>query len=178
MNPQSNFLDEKSVLSIQDLVAWKKDELLYRVDSIPKTAILCSGFNRNKFKTKLRNKILKGIKGLHSISKNNKFLISSNFGNGAPELIGICEELRCLGVENFIFIGLAGIISDKIEEGECVRIEKAFSGVGLTSYYSKKDAFDAVDKLNSRPRKFLGFKTPYEATRIDVRKILSCAFIT
>lgn len=46
----------------------------------------------------------------------------------------------------------------------------------------KKDVFDAVDKLNSRPRKCLGFKTPYEAfldaTGIDVRKIMSCALMT
>lgn len=41
---------------------------------------------------------------------------------------------------------------------------------------------DAVDKLNSRPRKCLGFKTPYETfeslTGIDVRKLMSHALMT
>ena len=41
---------------------------------------------------------------------------------------------------------------------------------------------DAVHRLNSRPRKCLGFKTPYEAfmetTGIDVRKLLGYALIT
>lgn len=40
----------------------------------------------------------------------------------------------------------------------------------------------AVDKLNNRPRKCLGFKTPYEAfeqlTGVDVRKIMGYALIT
>ena len=40
----------------------------------------------------------------------------------------------------------------------------------------------AVDKLSSRPRKCLKFKTPYEVfeklTGVDVRKIMGYAFIT
>mgnify|MGYP000010564822 FL=1 len=40
----------------------------------------------------------------------------------------------------------------------------------------------AVDKLNSRPRKCLNFKTPYEVfeelTGLDVRKIMGYALIT
>ena len=141
MEPQSKFLNEKSVLSIEDIVAWKKDEKLYGVNQIPETAIVCTGYNRNKHLTRLKHKVIKIGNGFHSISKNNNYLISSNFGNGAPELIGICEELRCLGVKNFIFIGVAGIISDKINEGECVMITQAFSGVGVTSYYSQKKEF-------------------------------------
>ncbi|MBC8550104.1 MAG: IS30 family transposase [Candidatus Brocadiales bacterium] len=39
-----------------------------------------------------------------------------------------------------------------------------------------EEVFKAVDKLNSRPRKCLGFKTPYEAfkeaTGRDVKKLL------
>lgn len=42
--------------------------------------------------------------------------------------------------------------------------------------------FDAVDSLNSRPRKCLGFKTPYqvfeELTGIDMRKLTGYALIT
>lgn len=42
--------------------------------------------------------------------------------------------------------------------------------------------FDAVDSLNSRPRKCLGFKTPYQAfeelTGLDMRKLMGYALIT
>ena len=61
----------------------------------------------------------------------------------------------------------------------------------LRQYFPKKmeltdvtivQVFKAVDKLNSRPRKCLGYKTPYEVfkklTGIDVRKLLGYAFIT
>ena len=40
---------------------------------------------------------------------------------------------------------------------------------------SVSDVFEAVDKLNSRPRKYLGYKTPYEIfeslTGINIKKI-------
>ena len=42
--------------------------------------------------------------------------------------------------------------------------------------------FEAVDKLNSRPRKCLGFKTPYEVfeslTGVDIRKLKNYALMT
>ena len=47
---------------------------------------------------------------------------------------------------------------------------------------SEKDVIIAVDKLNSRPRKCLGYKTPYEAfkelTGVDARKVMGYAFMT
>ncbi len=47
---------------------------------------------------------------------------------------------------------------------------------------SQQDVLNAVDKLNSRPRKCLGYKTPYEAfkelTGIDARKLMGCALMT
>ncbi len=47
---------------------------------------------------------------------------------------------------------------------------------------SEQEVIKAVDKLNSRPRKCLDYKTPYEAfkesTGIDVRKVMGYALIT
>ncbi len=47
---------------------------------------------------------------------------------------------------------------------------------------SEQEVIIAVDKLNSRPRKCLGYKTPYEAfkesTGIDVRKVMGYALMT
>ena len=45
-----------------------------------------------------------------------------------------------------------------------------------------KQVFEAVDKLNSRPRKCLGFKTPYEVFEelkgVNVRNLMGYALIT
>jgi len=45
-----------------------------------------------------------------------------------------------------------------------------------------KQVFEAVDKLNSRPRKCLGFKTPYEVfeelTGVNIRNIMGYELIT
>ena len=47
---------------------------------------------------------------------------------------------------------------------------------------SEHEVIIAVDKLNSRPRKCLGYKTPYEAfkesTGIDARKVMGYALMT
>lgn len=47
---------------------------------------------------------------------------------------------------------------------------------------SLQQVYDAVHKLNNRPRKCLGFKTPYEAfeasTDIDMKKLVGYALIT
>jgi len=47
---------------------------------------------------------------------------------------------------------------------------------------STKQVMTAIDKLNSRPRKCLGFKAPYEAfqkaTRVDVKKLMGYALMT
>ena len=47
---------------------------------------------------------------------------------------------------------------------------------------SIEDVFKAVHKLNSRPRKCLGYKTPYEVfeqyTGVDVRRVFGCALMS
>ena len=47
---------------------------------------------------------------------------------------------------------------------------------------NKSEVLTAVHKLNNRPKKCLGFKTPYEEfkkrTRIDVKKLIDYAFMT
>ncbi len=61
----------------------------------------------------------------------------------------------------------------------------------LRQFFPKKMKLDtvtaqqvlaAVDNLNSRPRKCLKYKTPYEAfhalTGLDVKKLIGCALIT
>jgi len=55
---------------------------------------------------------------------------------------------------------------------------KAMELVDVTT----KDVFKAIHKLNSRPKKCLGYKTPYEAfeelTGIDIKNLLGYALMT
>ena len=47
---------------------------------------------------------------------------------------------------------------------------------------TEKEVIKAVDKLNSRPRKCLGYRTPDEVfkelTGVDAREVMGYAFIT
>ena len=47
---------------------------------------------------------------------------------------------------------------------------------------SEQEVIIAIDKLNSRPRKCLGYQTPYEAfkklTGVDARRIMGYALMT
>lgn len=137
----SKFWKEKSILSIEKLVDWKKKMKPYNFTSLPETVIIDGSGNKESYWARINSKKLKGIKGNHIVSKNGKYLMSSNIGNGAPELILVCEELRCLGVKNFIFIGLGGIIAPKIKEGSYHLISKAYSGTGTAQYYSENEVF-------------------------------------
>lgn len=139
MKFQPEFYTETSILSIEKLVDWKKKQSFYNFSSLPSTVII-DGFGTKK--PFLKNKKIKGIKGSHHLSKNKDYLLSSSIGNGAPDLITLCEELKCLGVKNFIFIGVSGMISNKIEEGNCMVVDKAISGVGTTQYYSNEQLFN------------------------------------
>ena len=50
------------------------------------------------------------------------------------------------------------------------------------NHVTKKEVIKAVGKLNSRPRKCLGYKTPYEVftglTGVDAREVMGYTFIT
>ncbi|AXP79473.1 Purine nucleoside phosphorylase DeoD-type [Mariniflexile rhizosphaerae] len=133
------FYNEKSILDILDIVAWKKSNKSYNFETLPKTAILSlSRFLLSK-KQRIFSKKLKGLFGQNYILDEN-YVYCSEFGNGAPAIIGLMEELRAFGVENFIFIGLAGLLKDEVEEKVFI-VNNAFSTSGSAYLYSDKDSF-------------------------------------
>ena len=98
----SNLIAEKSILDISKFVMWKKTNRNYNFDVLPKTVILTLNNNVLSRKNKFFYKKTKGIAGLNYII-NKKILLCSSFGSGASAIISLLEELRILGVENFIF---------------------------------------------------------------------------
>lgn len=139
LKENSTFYKEKSILDIIDIVAWKKSNKSYNFETLPKTAVLSlSRFLLSK-KQRIFSKKLKGLFGKNYIL-NKDYVYCSEFGNGAPAIIGLMEELRAFGVENFIFIGLAGVLKETVGKKAFI-VNTTFSTTGTTYLYSDKDCF-------------------------------------
>lgn len=70
-------------------------------------------------------------------------LFCAEFGNGAPAVISLMEELKALGVRRFLFVGVAGAIQPGISSGSVFGISHALSGTGVTGYYTDLMQIDA-----------------------------------
>ncbi len=140
----SNFYNEKSILDISMIIDWNKKQQKYNFQTLPQTTII--SLNKNLLTRKIRflSKRTKGLSGDNYIINNN-FMYSSNFGNGAPALIGHLEELRHLGVKNFVFIGLAGSLVPHESKSEIFILKNTFSTSGCTALYSPNDSFKPIE---------------------------------
>ena len=145
MNPviTSNLLSEKSMLTAEMLVAWKRKRSVYNFNVLPEKAII--GIDKNIFSKHVHffSKKLRGIRGVNYIHKH--FVFCSGFGSGAPAIITLLEELRALGVKEFIFVGLAGSLTDTVKSGDAFYVSKTVSGSGTTSYYHDEDNIKPYD---------------------------------
>ncbi len=169
---ESGFYNENSILDISMIIKWNKKKLKYNFDSLPLTAII----SLNKYllpkKKWLLSKRVKGLLGDNYIL-NDHYMYCSNFGNGAPAIIGFLEELRELGVKNFVFIGLAGTLVSNKSGDNCFILEDTFSTSGCTVLYSpnknfrpnKNDWYNNL-KLKLKLNETIGWSTdaPYRET--------------
>jgi len=139
----SNFLTEPSLLSAEMMVAWKRERGVYNFKSLPEKAII--GIEKNIFTPQLNlfSKKLKGLRGANYIA--DSFVFCAEFGSGAPAIITLLEELRVLGVKEFIFVGLAGILSNDIKTGDAFCVNQALSGSGTTAYYTAENLIQPYD---------------------------------
>ncbi len=140
------FSKESAVLKASDIVQWKKKNNKYNFSILPKTAII----SLNKYGISRKKTIfIKKVHGLigQNFILNHNLIFCSGFGNGAPAVVGILEELRELGVENFIFVGLAGLISKNENNGEVFWVNNSLSTVGCTRFYSTKDSFEPLKNV-------------------------------
>jgi len=141
----SKFYTEKSILTANDVVQWKKKSNSYNFKKLPETVILTPNTNFVKGFKKIFYKKIQGISGKNYIL-NSDYLLSFNFGNGASAIISHMEELQSLGVSKFIFIGFAGMLSP-LEEGDFYLVSKAFSVTGTSFYYSNKEVLESDNPL-------------------------------
>lgn len=119
-------------------VQWKKSKNSYNFDLLPETAVITVFKRRKPFFSTSKKKVLKGFKGLNFLIEN-KFVLCTGCGYGAPHIINLCEELKALGISKFIFIGLAGRLDEQLKEDEIFYVDKAFSGSGTSYYYDKNE---------------------------------------
>jgi uridine phosphorylase len=182
-----DFYKEPSLLKASDLVAWKRKRGAYNFKELPDLAIIA--IKRNMFSKVISpfTKRAKGINGSHFIYKS-KVLLCSEFGSGASAMIMLLEELRALGVRQFIFIGSAGILDDSVKEGSAHIVQKAVSLSGTTFFYSEKDELECYDlsffekvknKCNLTPKTILSTDSPFRETPslIDHYKSKGCALV-
>lgn len=140
----SDFYKEASILKVSDLVSWKKARNVYNFESLPSTAII--SVKKNIFSKVVSpfTKRAKGINGLHYIYKS-KFILCSEFGSGSPAMLMLLEELKELGVERFIFLGVAGILSNLVKEGQAYIISTVYSSSGSSFFYTDDEKIDCYD---------------------------------
>lgn len=162
----SNFYQEKAILSSKKLVHWKKKNAMYNFDTLPKTAII-SAVN---FFSKKELFFLKKIKGFNGKAYLfNSILCILNIGIGAPSVISLMEELRELGVNKFIFIGYGARINNTINAGKIFMVSEAYSLTGTSLFYQKESFIlyktDLHDKINLEERKVLSVDAPFRETK-------------
>lgn len=139
-----SFYTENSILEISDIVLWKKERKIYNFEKLPEIAII--SIKKNVFSkiTNLFSKKIKGINGLHYRYKSN-YLLCSEFGMGSSSLITLLEELKELGVNKFIFVGVAGMLDTTVKEGVSYIVSNVFSSAGSSFFYDKNESIDCYD---------------------------------
>lgn len=148
-------LHESSVLDVKDFVKWKKQNGAYNFETLPKIAILTLFSQKKTWLNQLKRTKLKGLHGHNYTVNNSNYMVCEGHRSGGAEVINLCEELRALGVEEFVFLGLAGSMDSKIQEGELFYVSEAWSGSGLSYYYQPEENIipkrkDLIQKLNTK----------------------------
>jgi uridine phosphorylase len=126
-------LSETAVLRPEMIVDWKRSRGVYNFTSLPDKAII--GLSHHIYAAHLPffPKKLKGIPGRHFIHKD--YVFCSSFGNGGTALVTLMEELKALGVKEFIFLGLCASIGEDVTSGQAFYVERAWSANGITDTY-------------------------------------------
>jgi len=174
-----NLSKGSSILNIDDFVNWKKQNKAYNFSKLPETAIITL-FNKKREWFKAVKK-LKGLNGKNYIVKtksaSNEVILCTGFGSGAPSVINLCEELRALGVKNFIFLGLGGSLVPDISEGELTYVKTVLSASGISYYYCKDEKISPFNsnysnkmaqQLKAKPITVLSTDAPFRETNFVI----------
>lgn len=179
-------LKETAVLRPEMIVDWKRRRGVYNFTNLPHKAVI--GLSHHIYASHLPffSKKLKGIPGRHFIHKN--YVFCSSFGNGGTALVTLMEELRALGVKEFIFLGLCASLTETIGSGQAFCVEQAWSANGITATYVAEkmirpfdEAYVALlaEQLNLKSVTCVSTDSPFREVPsfLDEAKANGCALI-
>ena len=101
--------------------------------------------------------------------------VVSNFGIGAPASVLCLEQLRVLGVKEFISVGMVGSLNSDLEIGKKVIIEKAFRDEGCSYHYRAASPYvelsnksKLIEKIKLKPVSSWTTDAPCRETKEEV----------
>lgn len=139
----NKYYKEKAVLQASMIADWKRKRGVYNFDTLPGKAIIALTHQVFSAELRLFSKNVKGING--KVSVEGDYVYCSGFGSGAPALITLMEELRALGVSEFIFIGLCAALTAEIKPGSSFYVAQAWTANGITASYYPGKMIDPYD---------------------------------
>lgn len=140
-NFKESFYSEPSLLNAAAVVQHKRERKLYNFSTLPSTAVLIHTNMLSRQQTVFKSR-LKGLAGKNYLI-NSDCILCTEFGNGAPAIITLMEELRVLGVTEFVFAGFAGSLLSGVKEGEMFFVKEAFSTTGCSAFYHAQEKIAA-----------------------------------
>ncbi len=126
------FPTEASLLDASRLVKWKRHRNAYSFQALPAVCIVANPRFFPRSKPWLRA-ALRGIPKGCFIHQGKLFYPLEQ--NGGPHLLSVLEEFRILGVQEILFLGLAGALGETAQERKAYWVKEAGSGSGVTAYY-------------------------------------------
>lgn len=171
-NIGNSFYSQPSLLTAAAIAQSKRQRGLYNFNKLPHTAVL---IHKNVLSRRqlMFKPVLKGLEGNH-YPLNKHYMLCTGFGNGAPAIITLMEELRALGVRGFIFVGFAGSLLPEVKEGEAYYVKEAITSVGCAAFYSPQPKITAplslihhhvIEKLQLKETVCCSTDAPYRETQ-------------
>ena len=106
---------------------------------LPKKAVLCPISSLTKYvENHSQYKKYNCEADIYVLSKPNLCYVT-NFGSGAPGMAMALEVLIALGVEKFVFIGLAGSLQEEVQAADIVLCQQALCDDGTSPCYTSKE---------------------------------------
>lgn len=136
-----NKYKEKSIVNPLDYV----NENRKNFQKIPENIIIIYDYAKSIFSEILKER------GLNPIKNWNIYFLNENLGVyissiGAPFVTVNMENFIVMGAKNFLNIGIAGGLSEKMKAGDIVICEKALRDEGVSYHYLKPSKYSYPDK--------------------------------
>lgn len=176
---QRNDMGE-GIFNALNFVKCKKERGMLKVPVNPLKVIITPQLNIIRSKKRLLfQKEIKGLMGMHlCMNEKTGLYLSGGWGIGGPALIAVCEELYALGVREFYFAGIAGRLSEEIEEGSVWAASSVIREDGTSGHYLSKNHSEELspgipgilnlpellDGIQARETKFVSTDAPYRET--------------